>query len=136
MNSKEVCQAIFQIEDDLDLFERRIGEVYFWERVRFAVYMKILMDSGVIGEPHTRLKRTFPNRAKTVLNSLGNTVAKNPYLATPKDILFFGSPRRKLQQDGKWWDIYCDPIIEDLNYTYLYLEPPYPNKPSFALDAG
>ncbi|MFW9998087.1 MAG: hypothetical protein ACFFD4_38950 [Candidatus Odinarchaeota archaeon] len=47
---------------------------------------------------------------------------KNPYFSRQKDVLFFGHQRRKLLEDGKWWDIYCDPIIENLDRSYVLVE--------------
>ena len=127
MTFGSITEAFLQMEDALDLFDEQIGGVYFWERVRFSLHHEILKSAGVIGQAHTRLERTTVNRSRSALRSLKNAFAKNPYLAPKSEILFFGSPRRKLREDGKWWDIYCDPISEHLGKSYVYFESAYLN---------
>jgi hypothetical protein len=53
-----------------------------------------------------------------------NTLFRNPYAVGEHDILFFGHQRRKLQKDGYWWDIYCDPIYERGGLDYVHFESP------------
>ena len=115
------------MEDELDLFDQRIGGVYFWERIRFSLHHEVLKSTGVIGQAHTQLERTTANRSRSAFRSFKNAFARNPYLAPRSDILFFGSPRRKLREDGKWWDIYCDPITEHMGKSYVYFESAYLN---------
>lgn len=128
MTLKEVTEKFFQLEDELDLFNRDIDGVRFWERRRFTIYEQILQSIGIGGLANIRTERTFVNIAKNLLLLAKNLVIKNPYFVSPSEILFLGSPRRKLQEDGKWWDIYCDPIIEDLKRNYVYFEFPYVNR--------
>jgi len=125
MQLKEVVAALFEIEERLDLFGQRIDGVYFWERVRVPVYIDILQRAELIHQPHTRPQRTLSNRGRSALRALKNVAIKNPYLASKNELLFLGSARRKLDEDGKWWDIYCDPIIDTLNRSYVYFEPSY-----------
>ena len=127
MTFRSITEPFLQMEDELDLFDQQIDGVYFWERIRFSLHHEILKRAGVIGQAHTRLERTTVNRGRSALRSLKNAFAKNPYLAPKSDILFFGSPRRKLRDDGKWWDIYCDPISEHLGRSYTYFESAYLN---------
>jgi hypothetical protein len=54
-----------------------------------------------------------------------NAVHRNPYFAGEHDFLFFGHQRRKLEEDGYWWDIYCDPIHEQSQLDYVHLEMPH-----------
>ncbi len=128
LDFKEIMEGFFQMEDELDLFDQQIDGVYFWERIRFPLYQRILRNSGVIGQAHMRLESTTATRGIRILRAVENAFVKNPYLAPKSEILFFGFPRRKLRSDGKWWDIYCDPIIERLEESYVYFEPLYLNK--------
>jgi len=127
MTFKSITKAFLQMEDELDLFDQQIDGVYFWERIRFPVCQQVLKRAGLAGQAHTRLERTLVSRSKSALRSLKNVFVKNPYLAQKSEILFLGSPRRKLRDDGKWWDIYCDPIIQHLDGSYTYLESAYLN---------
>lgn len=124
----DIINELLKIEEELDLFNKKIDGVYFWERIRFGVLNEILRQSGLIGQAHTKIPPTFFNRLKHVFNATKNVFTKNPFLAPKSDILFFGHPRRKLGEDKKWHDIYCDPIIENLGYSYVYFEKPYLGK--------
>jgi len=127
MTFKSITRAFLRMEEDLDLFDQRIDGVYFWERIRFPLHHQILESTGIIGRAHTKLERTVANRSRSALRSLKNVFVKNPYLASKSELLFLGSSRRKLGEDGKWWDIYCDPIIQHLDGSYTYLESAYLN---------
>jgi hypothetical protein len=119
-------KTFLKFEEDLNLFSKKIGGVYFWERIRFKIYRKIIIILGISGQPHTKAESSFID--KIYLKSLYYSILKNPFLSRKKNIIFFGHHRRKLMEDGKWWDIYCDPIIENLNKKdYVYLENPYLN---------
>jgi hypothetical protein len=123
----ELTERFFQMEGDLDLFAKKIDGVYFWERVRFGVHRTILKETGIHEQTKKRPKPTLLIRAITMLMGPKNIMLRNPYFSPPKDVLFVGHPRRKMQEDGKWWDIYCDPIIENLGLTYGYFEHSYLN---------
>jgi len=125
MTFKSLTEAFLWMEEDLDLFDQRIDGVYFWERVRFGVHRKILEGVGVSGQAHTKLERTLANRVRSASRCTKNLVMKNPCLSPPADILIWGCARRKLEEDGKWWDIYYDPIIDNLDEAVAYFESPY-----------
>jgi hypothetical protein len=124
---KSVTEAFLELEVELNLFEKRIDGVYFWERIRFSVHHKILGNLDIIGQAQTPLELTLRNRAKSLWRSMKNIFIKNPYLAPKSEIFFLGSKIRKLGDDKKWWDIYCDPIIEKLERNYVCFELPYQN---------
>jgi hypothetical protein len=56
-----------------------------------------------------------------------NLFFKNPYFAENYDIVTFNNSRRKLGDDGKWWDIHFDELYETNELDYLHLERPYLN---------
>ncbi|MFW9846876.1 MAG: hypothetical protein ACFFD6_09020 [Candidatus Thorarchaeota archaeon] len=49
-------------------------------------------------------------------------ISKNPFLSRKKDVLFIGGARRVRFEDGIWWDIYRDPIIDKLQSSYVSVE--------------
>ena len=122
---RSATEAFWQIEKDLDLFEERIDGVRFWERIRFPVHHRLMRGLWLHGQADTEPPRDLFHRSRARLRALAAGLSRNPYFASPRDILFFGSARRKLRHDGKWWDIYCDPLIEHLDTPYLYIERPY-----------
>ncbi|MCF8095434.1 MAG: hypothetical protein K9J79_08770 [Desulfobacteraceae bacterium] len=129
MELKKIVETIFQIEEDLDLFNKKIDGIYFWELVRFKVVSQIAQETGVYGQPHTKFDFNSESVSKYIFNAVKNIFCKNPFFSPNTEILFLGHPRRKLMDDGFWWDIYCDPVIESLTKTYncLLLEKPFLN---------
>ena len=125
MNIKTIVENIFQMENELDLFSKKIGNVYFWELVRFNVFRQITEVTKIYGQGHTKLDVNSKVRRNYVLNAIKNLFRKNPFLTSKCDILFWGSPRRKLMEDQLWWDIHNDPVIESLEDAYecLLIEP-------------
>ena len=117
MSIKTIIEIIFQIEEEMDLFNKQIGGVYFWELIRFNVIGDIAKITGLYGQAHTELEKDMQYFIKKIINASKNIFYKNPFLVPKSDLLFIGHPRRKLLEDGLWWDVYCDPIIEYLKNT-------------------
>jgi len=129
MEFKEIFEQFFYIEKKLDLFSKQVHQIYFWEWIRFQVIDHILMINLPRTYPYTHLKveTNITNLVKTGLYSIVDMIIRNPFLTSEKDILFFGHPRRKFLSDGKWWDIYTDPIIQKLESSYELIENYYGN---------
>jgi hypothetical protein len=126
VNFKEIYDAFITTEDELDLCNQKIDNIYFWERVRFGIFQEILKKKGFFGQAHHELGKF--SAVKFVYLSSKNLLVNNPYTTTQSDILFFGHSRRKFREDGKWWDIYCDPILDKIKRNYVYVEFPYIDK--------
>jgi hypothetical protein len=124
MDYKEIYDAFFEIEDKFDLLNKKINGIYFWERIRHIIIEHVLKENLPIPYPFplVSIEWKIQNLLGIVIRSFRNILFKNPFLSTKKDILLFGFPRRKLKSDGKWWDIFNDPIIENLNYSYELIE--------------
>jgi hypothetical protein len=54
--------------------------------------------------------------------ALRNLLWRNPYRAEPADICVVGHPRRQRGPDGRWWDIYCDPLFADSELDIVHFE--------------
>lgn len=128
MEFAKIYENLMKIEDEFDLFNLKIDGVYFWERIRFRLLRVILTKTGVSGQAHTKIESSIYTRTLNVAQSVKNLFYRNPFLASYSDIFFYGHPRRKLGKDHKWHDIYCDPVIEHLNYSYVYVEKSYSGK--------
>jgi hypothetical protein len=128
MDFKTITEKFYQFEKDLNLFEQQIDGVYFWELVRWNIHRQILQEKGVYGQAHTKFD--INSKYYKIINATRNFFYKNPFLASKADILFIGHPRRKLMEDGLWWDIYSDPVIESIKNKRkcLLLERPILNK--------
>jgi len=130
MNIKDIAEALFEMEDSLDLFNRKIAGVHFWELVRLHMFSDLLRLTGLFGKAHTRLKDDSAYLPKFFVSGLKNIFEKNPFCAPKCDILLVGHPRRKLMEDGLWWDIYCDPLIDHIRSQHrcLLFEAPQYNR--------
>lgn len=119
-----VDKIFFDLEKKFNLFDLRVNQVPIWERLRFRIHRKILVGSGIIAQPHSKAVQSGSRigNYRRIVKEVVYPTYRNMRRA---DILFFGHHRRKKMQDGKWWDLYCDPIINALDRSYEYVESPY-----------
>ena len=113
------------LEFELDLFGIKPHGITVWEWMRFHVYREILTKKGLVDKAHPSVERNLSAYLRGGYLLLRNVVRQNPYLFSESDFLFYGHPRRKLQSDGYWWDVYCDPIHKECEYDYLQIESNY-----------
>lgn len=127
LNIRSITESFFLLEEELNIFEKQIDGVYFWELVRWHVHRQILEKKNIYGQAHTKVATNSNYYTNFILSAAKNLFIKNPFFAPQSDILFWGHQRRKKMGDGLWWDIYCDPIINYLRHekSYLLLESPY-----------
>lgn len=124
----QVHTKFLELESDLELFDLCLDGVPVWERVRFRINRRLLQRLNLIGSagPDRSIEnRVTPERVRNVFEGL---TLKNPFLTRSTDVLVWGLPRRKQLQDGRYWDLYCDPIYEWLDLDYLHIEEPYRGK--------
>ncbi len=124
INLKEYTLEFLQFEEELGLFKKRIDGIRFWELARTEIFLKLFEH---VADSVTLVDSRFNVLSKLLFyfRSLFN-LRKNPFFSKQKDILFSGGQRRVLDEDGKWWDIHIDPIIEPLGRSFMSLE--YPAK--------
>lgn len=118
----EVCEKFFKMEQNLELFEWKVDGIYVWELIRFDVFNLIMQNMNLYGQAHTSIAPSLRNKIKKVFSSLYNYFLKNPFFIPRKKFVFVGHQRRKLLKDGKYWDIYCDPIINEIGGDCFLLE--------------
>ncbi len=124
----DVTQRLWALEETLDLFSRQIDGVGYWERVRFAVGQRLLA-ALVYGEAaQERANRGWADRFRRAPQIARSVALRHPFAHAPVDTLFVGHPRRKLGADGRWWDLYCDPVAAELAGDSLVVERPYGNR--------
>jgi hypothetical protein len=119
---KEFTSEFLKLEDEMKLFQRKIDGIRFWELARTEIFLTLFENTTDSSDP-------MPPRLKPLtklifyLKSLFN-LRKNPFFTRKKDVLISGGQRRVLSEDGKWWDIHTDPIIEPFGQSYMSLEYP------------
>jgi len=126
---KSLYNRFTKFEQDLGIFDRKIDDVFFWERIRFRVFQRIFQKTLIDQDEAPNVETS--SREKR----LGNYFLKfrnyflaffrfkrNPLLAKQHDVLILSHSRRKLQEDGVWWDIYTDYFEDKLDYSTISLE--------------
>jgi len=126
MNFQELITRFINIEKELRLFDLKVNNVFIWDYLRFKIYRKLLEKTGIHGEWHTDPPHTFIDRLKILPMLIHNSIRKNPLSgAANKDVLVFSHPRRKLFDDGKYWDIYTDFLLDRLPFSAQTIEMRY-----------
>jgi hypothetical protein len=117
---EEFRAEFLELEKELDLLNKKVCDTYFWERIRFPIYQR-LYSSDEERSANGGSEGYLPG----IYLFVKNIFVKNPLLSKKVDFLFYGTGRRKKIEDGLWWDIYHDPIIESTKEDCLLWERPY-----------
>jgi len=121
----DIDEEFLQMESKLGLFDESVdNDIYVWERIRRKVRNRLAKHLEDRQQAHTVHDSTTDDLRKT-WQLVNNVFRRNTLLSDNKTILFYGHSRRKQMEDGLWWDIYTDPIIEQINQDYLLVESPY-----------
>lgn len=126
-DSHELHGKFCDIELETRLFDIEVDGVPIWERIRFPVYRDIESNVMELGTAHDSISFDSSDYARGLYLWLRNTVYRNPFFAGSHDVLVWGHPRRKQRDDGRWWDIYCDPLYEACDLDVTHFEPAYQN---------
>ncbi|MHA1948560.1 MAG: hypothetical protein ACW987_01730 [Candidatus Thorarchaeota archaeon] len=109
---------LLNLEERLDLFNQRVSGIRFWELIRTTVFN--LAVGGWELKPSTQSTSKL-ERYKFYLHSIIN-LNRNPFFPTRPEILFLTDAIRYLREDGKWWDIFTDILIQKSGISYVMLE--------------
>jgi len=127
---KNICEDIWELEENYDLFNKKISGVYFWKLVRFKIFKKILENKKTYNKVNSKDK-SFVKKIEYLLN-----IIKNYYLygslrrKEKKDLLIFESARKK-NIDGEYIDIYTNHLVDkfnDLKLEYELIDSAYNGK--------
>lgn len=112
-----LCQAIWQVERELDLLNWRIRSAHPWPIIRMRVFHELSQRSGIHGNPHP-VRRTRADKARLVAKHLAGTVTRNPFLARgPFNALVVPHPRKP---GGV--EIYSDRLRNELGDAALVID--------------
>lgn len=120
----DITEDFLDLEIEHDLFMIRPEGVPVWERIREAILREVLKELNLYAQAHESIDVNWKSYLKATSLWLKNGLSDNPFFEHECDILFHGHSRRKLLEDGYWWDIYCDPIHNVLNLDSLHVESP------------
>jgi len=118
----EIHATLNDLESQFGLFDRTVEDVRYWERVRNDIYDDVCNSVGVFGKANVEPGESWSERFRGLYLLLRNAIIRNPYLVTQHNFLFYSHPRRKKQDDETWWDLYTDPILEEVDLDAVSLE--------------
>lgn len=127
MKFEGVCESFFQLEQDLNLFEWNIDGIPVWELVRYHIFHVILQALNLHGQPNTLPDDSLQKKISLFLRSIKNYIFYCPCLIPKHSIIIIGRARRSLLEDGLYWDIYSDYLV-DISENGIILEPYYLRK--------
>ncbi|WP_278575366.1 hypothetical protein [Fusobacterium ulcerans] len=104
---KEFYFLLKKIEEQEELFEMKIQNVYFWKIIRFKLYNEMLFKLGISEKKNEKNKLS---KIKYLYDIILTTVKKNN---NKKDVLFL-EPGRVFYEEGKIKSIYFYEIIEKI----------------------
>ena len=106
-----VCEFIWDIEEEFDLFEQTENGIYFWQLIRFKVYYALMQNIGIFAPAHPKPSINIKYVAKTLLNGFSSLTIKNPFfLNAEKENVVIPHQR---QVNGI--DIYTEEVIKSLS---------------------
>jgi hypothetical protein len=110
------------LEDELDVFSLTIEGLPVWERIRLPIAVSLKQQTGVYDARKDSTPKGESRYAAALRLLLKNLFYRNPFLASQHDVLVWGHQRRKEHANNYWWDVYCDPIYEELDVDYVHFE--------------
>ncbi len=117
-------RAFLAMEEELGLFSLELQGVRIWEKVRQVVFDLIIQELGLIRTWHKQRRLSFLTAFFFVAKSF-LMFWKNPFLIGRTTVLCYGGARRNKLEDGKWWNIFFDPLFEEWSVSHVVLEDPF-----------
>lgn len=119
---QQTLDAFLTLEQELDLFEQRIDNTWFWEYTRSYVFNELLHRTATVETEPFDQPKTAGKITRFFLQSLRGLVSRNPRFTGRHDYLFISYGGRRLAADGKWWDVHFDPIIGGIPASTCLIE--------------
>lgn len=104
-------------EHDYNLLNKEINGFKYWQHIRFELFREIQLISGLINENQKSSSRSYKKMIQSV-------ISKNHLLYNQSvDLLVMGHYRYIKNKNNKYESIYTTPILKEINYKYLLIEP-------------
>jgi hypothetical protein len=117
-----VSEAVQALESKFDLLGRRIDGTAYWERVRFAVHRRLLVESGSMWAPETATS-TVSGRLALLAKALLASVHRSAAGSLPKcEVLLVGGGRRVWDPTRGWHSPYWEPLASGCPFEPIVLE--------------
>ncbi|MBD3408377.1 MAG: hypothetical protein GF411_19800 [Candidatus Lokiarchaeota archaeon] len=120
LRTPSIFRKFVDMEESMSLFALEVDGVRIWERIRAPLYLR-LQNRIISKKEETKPKQSLKKRIMFYIKSIIR-LDKNPLFSFSKDVLICGSQRRFLHEDGKWWDIYTDYILDKIEHSTISIE--------------
>lgn len=112
-----MVDAFIKFEDENHLFDRHIGDFYYWHYIRYEIYKRVFWREALISQAGDKPK------LKDLMTMLYCALFRNTWFVHKHvDILALGYPRKIKNADGTREDPYIEPIVKNTRYSSLTLE--------------
>jgi len=125
---KSLCECIWWLEEQYDLFNLEIDGVKVWQSARMQIYYHIAEKLEILSKPQAVMSRM--QKWKVLTGYLKNALMNHPFGTSSVDCIVFPHPRTK-RVDGREIDIYTDDIVQQLlneQKSVIEIETPYKGK--------
>lgn len=117
MKASEIAEKLFEIEQELDLFNQQIQGIYFWKLIRFEVFIQLSQKLGVYEQAHLKEFNSIFDKIKALFPKIKNTYLHSVFTRNSKvDVLIVEHGRKVLIDDG-YVDIYTEHKVNELEHA-------------------
>jgi len=119
MKEYEVAEKLFEIEKELNLFDKKIQNIYFWKVIRFDIYLAILIKLNLLSVNHK--ERQYVEKFLRVVRIIKNSFY---YSSSNKKVnsIILENPRKVKDECGNYYDLYTKYLIENLQKEEIKIE--------------
>ena len=119
---KEICQLLEKIENQENLFRKKIEEIYFWKIIRFSLFCEIGIKSKLMEKAHDERINKIKKSRKLFLGAIENFFKNNN---SKKKIIIFESDAY-FKENKKILSKFYFNLIEKLKKEKVDFEVVYP----------
>jgi len=118
----DLTEALLATEKELGLIERRVADAPAWQRIRFEVHRRLIVESGVMGHPEPAGASAW-GWLRARLRVLGAAGSRSAFGAVPPcELLFAGGGRRVRDARWGWYSPYCGIVAHGVAREALVVE--------------
>jgi hypothetical protein len=124
MKNLDDCYLIFRsLEKKTKIFDIEVMGVHIWDETRWDVFTEILWKLGIWERARDEVDKSPLGLMSIFFQTVKNSFGKNALFKSKNiDLLVFTYPRRKLQKDGKYWDLILDPLLDSNEFKTQAVE--------------
>ena len=119
--------TFLEFENEKELFDKKIQDLYFWQYIRFTIYFDILKQKEDISDVYANAnaKRNLLQIAFLLLKHIPLILRKNTFFNLQKSDLLVLNHSRRIK-NGEFYDcMYTDDVLRSIDLSYCVIEDSY-----------